>query len=83
MGCELVTDLTWKFCNMDLKGGAVPDEWRSAAVVSSYSGKWEIIFCKSYICIILLSVVEKIILGTLVDRVVRVTKNLIEDEQRF
>ena len=59
----------------------VPDNWRSAAIVPLYKGKGERTECKSYRGIRLLSVLENIYAGILINRVRRVTGGLIEDKQ--
>ena len=59
----------------------VPEDWRSAVIVPLYKGKGKRIECKNYRCISLLSVVGKIYARILVDRVRRVNRGLIDDEQ--
>ena len=65
---------------MAFESGVVPDDWRSALTVALYKGNGETNECKNYRSISLLSVVEKIYAGILVDRVCRVTGGLIDDE---
>ena len=59
----------------------MPGDWRSSVIVPLYKGKGERTECKNYRGISLLSVAGKIYSGILVDRVRRVTGDLIEDEQ--
>ena len=60
----------------------VPEDWRSAMIVSLYKDKGERTECKNYRGINLLSVVGKIYVWILVDRVCKVSKGLNDDEQR-
>ena len=66
---------------MAFDNGVVPEDWKSAVIVSLYKGKGERTECKNYEGIRLLSVVGKIYAGVLVDRVHRVTGGLTDDEQ--
>ena len=50
-------------------------------IVPLYKGKGERTECKNYRSISLLSVIDKMYAGILVDRVHRVTRGLIDDEQ--
>ena len=65
---------------MAFERGVVPEGWRSAVIVSLYKGKGERTECRNNRGISLLSVVGKIYVGILVDRVHRVTDGLIDDE---
>ena len=67
---------------MTFESGVVAEYWRSAVIVPLYKRKGEKTECKIFRGISLLSVVEKIYAGILVDRVRRVTGGLIDDEQR-
>ena len=58
----------------------MPEDWKSAVIVPLYKGKGERSKCKNYRSISMLSVVEKIYAGILVDRVRIVTVGLINDE---
>ena len=64
---DRVVDLIWSLCNMAFDGGVVPEDWRSAVIVLLYKGKGERTECKNYRGISLLSMVEKIYGGILVD----------------
>ena len=66
---------------MTFESGVVPEGWRSAVIIPLYKGKGERTECKNYRNISLLSVVGKIYAWILVDRVLRVTGGLIDDEQ--
>ena len=59
----------------------MPDDWRSARLVSLYRDKVERTECKNYRDISCLSLVGKICAVILVDRIYRVTGSLIDDEQ--
>ena len=59
----------------------LPEDWRTAAIVPLHKGKGERTKCKNYMCISLLGVVGKIYAGILVDRVSKVTGDLIDNEQ--
>ena len=65
---------------MAFESGVVPEDWRSAVIVSLYKGKGERTECKNHRGISL-SMVGKIYAGILVDRVCRVTRGLIDDAQ--
>ena len=60
----------------------MPEDSRSAVVVSLYKGNEERIKCRNYRGIRMFSVVGKIYAGILVDRVRRVIESLIDDEER-
>ena len=64
-----------------IDSGVLPEDLRSSVIAPLYKGKGERTEFKNYICINLLSVVEKIYVGILVDRVCRVTLGLTDDEQ--
>ena len=53
---------------MAFESGVVPENWRSAAIVTLYKGKGERTECSNYRGISLLSVGGKIYAGILVDR---------------
>ena len=59
-GGDMVVNWIWRLCNMAFESGVVPEDWRSVVIVPLYKVKWEIIECKNYRGIRLLSVVEKI-----------------------
>ena len=65
---------------MAFENGVVPEDGGSAVIVPLYKGKDERNECKNYKGISLLSVVGKIYVGILVNRVRRVTEGLIDDE---
>ena len=58
---------------MAFESGVVPEDWGSAVIVLLYKGKGERTECKNYRGISLLSMVGKIYVGILVERVHRVT----------
>ena len=64
-----------------MQSGVVPEDWRSAMIVPFYKGKGEGTECNNYRGISLLSVVGKIYIGILVDRIRKVTEGFIGDEQ--
>ena len=66
---------------MSFESGVVSEKWRSAVIAPLYKGKGERIECKNYRGISLLSMVVKIYLRILLDRVRRVTEGLTDDEQ--
>ena len=67
---------------MAFESGVGPEEdWRSAVIVLLYEGKGERIKCRDYRGISFLSLVGKIYAGILVNKVCRVTRGLIGDEQ--
>ena len=59
----------------------LPGGWGSAVIVPLYKSKGERTECKNYRGISLFSVVGKIYAGILVDRVRRVARGLVDDEQ--
>ena len=59
----------------------MPENLRSAAIVPLHKAKGEIIKCKNYRGISLLSVVAKIYEDILVERVRSVTGGMIDDEE--
>ena len=63
------------------ESGVVPEDWRYAVIVPVYKCKGESTECKDYRGISLLSVVGKIYAGILIDRVRRVTRDLIDYEE--
>ena len=68
-GDERVVFCIWRLCNIAFESGVVREDWRSTLVVRLYKGKGERTVCINYRGISLLSVVGKIYLGFLVDRV--------------
>ena len=66
---------------MVFERGVVPEDLKYAVIDLVYKGKGERTECKNYRGISLLSVVGKIYAGILVDRFLRVTGGLIDDEQ--
>ena len=80
-GSDVVVDWIWNLCNMTFENNVVPEDLRSAVIVPLHNGKGEMIKCKSYRGISLLSVVGKTYADILVDRVRSVTGGLIDDEQ--
>ena len=80
-GGDMVVDWIWRLFNMAFESGVVPEDWRSAVIVPLYKSKGNMTECKNYRGISLLSVAGKIYTGILVDRVSRVTKGLIDDEE--
>ena len=65
---------------MAFESDVVAEDWRSV-IVPLYKGKGEWTQCKNYRCIGLISVVRKIYMGILVDRVHRMTENLFDDDK--
>ena len=65
---------------MAFENGGGSEDWRSV-IVPLYKGKGERTECKNYRGIILFNVVGKIHVEILVDRILRVTGGLIDDEQ--
>ena len=61
---------------MAFEVGIVPEDYRSAVIISLYKGKGKRTECKNYSSISLLSVVGKVLF-----RVHEVTEGLIDDEQ--
>ena len=61
---------------MAFESGGVPEGWKSVVIVPLYKGKGERTECKNYRGI---SVVGKIYVGILAERVRRVTVGLIDD----
>ena len=80
-GGNRVVDWIWSLCNTAFKSVVVPEDWRSTVIAPLYTGKVEMIECKNYRGISLLTVVGKIYVGILVDRVHTVNGGLIDDEQ--
>ena len=80
-GGDVVADWIWKLCNMAFESGVVPEDLRSAVIVPLHNSKEEIIKCKNYRGISLLSGVSKIYLDILVDKFRSVTGGLTDDEQ--
>ena len=71
----------WKLCNMAFESDVVLEDLRSAVIVPLHKGKGEMIKCKNYRGISLLSLVTKICADILVDRVRSMTGGLIDDDQ--
>ena len=80
-GGDRVVDWIWRLCNVAFESCVVPEDCMSAVIVPLYKGKGERTECKNYRGISL-SVGGKIYAGILVDRVRRVTGDLIDDEER-
>ena len=80
-GGDKVVHWIWRLCNMAFKSGVMPEDFRCTVIVPLYKGKGERTKCKNYRGISLLSVVGKIYVEILVDRVHIVAGSLIEDEQ--
>ena len=80
-GGDSVMDWIWKLCNKAFLEGVVPKDWSRPVIVPLYKGKGDKGDCKNYRGISLLSVVGKIHVDILVDRVRRVTEDLIGEEQ--
>ena len=76
----MVVDWIWKLCNMAFESDVVPEDLRSAVIVPLHKDKGEMIKCKNYRGIILLSGVSKIYADILVDRIRSVTGGFIDDE---
>ena len=66
---------------MEFERGVVPENWSSAIIFPLYIDKREKMECNNYIGISLLSVVGKIYVWILVDRVRKVTEGWIHDEE--
>ena len=66
---------------MAFESDVAPEDWRSAATVPLYKVKGERTECSNYRGIILLSVIEKIYAGILVNRFRRMIEGLINEEQ--
>ena len=66
---------------MAFESGVVPEDWRSAVIVLMYKSKGERTECSIYRGISLLRVIRKIYARIQVDRVRKVTEDLIDDEQ--
>ena len=76
----VVDDWIRKLRNMAFKSDGVLEDLRCAVIVPLYKGKGEMIKCKNYRGISLLSVVGKIYADILVRRARSVTGGLIDDE---
>ena len=70
----------WRLCNIAFKSDVVPKDLRCAVIVPLYKAKGEIIKCKNYRDISLLSVVGNIYSDILVNRVCSVTGGLTGDK---
>ena len=79
-GGDRMVDWIWRLY-MASEIGVVSEDWRSAVTVPLHKGKGERTECKNYRGISSLSVVRKIYTGILVNRVRRMTGDLIDDEQ--
>ena len=55
-----MVDWVWKLCNMAFESDVVPEDLRSAVIVPLHKGKGEMIKCKNYRGISLLTGVSKI-----------------------
>ena len=80
-GGDRVVDWIWRLFSKAFESGVVPEDWRSAVIIPLCKSKGERTECSNYRGIILLNVVGKIYAGVLVDRVLKVTEGLINDEQ--
>src|SRR5678816_967964 len=76
-GGEIVIDWIWKLCSKAFMEGIVPRDWRRAVIVPLHMGKGDKGNCRNYRGISLLSVVGKTYNGILVERMRRVTEELI------
>ena len=79
-GGDKVVDRIWRLCNMVFESGVVPEDFSSAVIVPLYKSKGERNECKNYRGISLFSVVGEIYAGILINRVRRVTGDLLDDE---
>ena len=61
---DRVVDWIWRLCNIAFESGVVPEDWRSAVIVTLFKGKGERTECKNYRGSSLLSVVRKYIRGS-------------------
>ena len=77
----MVVDWIRRLYNVAFESSDVTEYWRSGMIVPLYKGKGKRNECKNCRGIILLSVVGKIYAGIIIDRVRRVTGDLIDDEQ--
>ena len=66
---------------MTCESGVMPEDWRFAVTIPLYRGNGDRTKGKNYIGISL-SMVGKIHVGILLDRIHRVARNLINEEQR-
>ena len=66
---------------MAFENGGVLEDWRFAVIVPLYKHEGKRTECSNYRGISLLSMIGKIYAGILVDRVHKVTEDLIDDEQ--
>ena len=73
-GGDVVVDWIWKLCNLAFESDVVPEDLSSTVIVPLHKGKGEMIKCKNYGGINLLSVVGKIYADILADRVRSVTR---------
>ena len=71
-GGDRVVDWIWRLCNKAFESGVVPDDYRSAVIVSLYRGQGERTECKNYRGVSLLRVVGKIYAGIIVGRIRKV-----------
>ena len=77
-----MVDWVWRLHNIDFESCVVSEDWRSAVIIPLYKGKKVRTKCSNYRSISLLNIVGKIYAGILVDRIRRVSGDLIDDEQR-
>ena len=77
----MAVDWIWKLWNMAFENDDVPEDLKSTVIVPLHKGKGEMINCKNYKGISLLSRVSKIYADILVERIRSVTGSLIDDEQ--
>ena len=63
-GGDRVVDWIWRLCNMAFDSGVVPEDWRSAVIVSLCKDKGNRAECKNFRGIRLFSVVRKCTRGS-------------------
>ena len=80
-GGDVVTEWMVKICQMAWERGVVPADWTKAIIVPVYKGKGRRGECGSYRGISLLSIPGKVYGKVIVERVQRLTKEKISEEQ--
>ena len=80
-GDDRVVDWIWRLCNMAFESSVMPADWRSAVIVHCTRVKKKGWYVEIIEVLALLSVVEKINAGILVDRVCKMIEGLIDDEE--
>ena len=78
-GVDRVLNWIWRLCNMAFWSDIVPKDWMSAVIVPLYKSKGERTECNNYRGISFVGVVGKIYTGIFVDKVRKVTEDLIYD----